>query len=76
MPIFLAITVYSQSGEGGIIGEIFRRIGTSDKLVRFALRMSAREIGWRAYAIGGLAFMHRVFDLAEIAGGSGAVLDK
>lgn len=44
--------------------------------VRFALRASAREIGWHAHAVGGLEFMHRVSDLMEKAGGSGATLDK
>lgn len=33
--------------------------------VRFALRAEAREIGWKAYAIGGLDFMRHVFEMAE-----------
>jgi hypothetical protein len=44
--------------------------------VRFALRASAREIGWHAYAIGGLEFMHKVSNRVEAAGASGATLDE
>ena len=35
-----------------------------------------RGIGWRAYAHGGLDLMHRVSDLAQDAGASGAIIDK
>jgi hypothetical protein len=47
-----------------------------DDPVRFSLRASAREIGWWAFACGGLDLMHRVSDLAEEAGGEGWVIDK
>ena len=41
--------------------------------VRFALRASAREIGWQAYASGGRELMQRVCDLT---GEAGAIVDK
>jgi hypothetical protein len=44
--------------------------------VRFALRASAREIGWRVYSHGGVELMQQVCGLTEEAGGSGAILDK
>jgi hypothetical protein len=44
--------------------------------VRFALRASVREIGWHAYASGGLELMHKVSDLMEETGVGGATLDK
>jgi hypothetical protein len=36
--------------------------------VRFALRDSAREIGWQAYADGGLELMQQICGLTEEAG--------
>ena len=41
--------------------------------VRFALRASAREMGWQAYADGGLELMRQVCGLTEEAG---AIVDK
>jgi hypothetical protein len=32
--------------------------------IHYALRASARELGWRAYAIGGRTLMGKLFDLA------------
>jgi hypothetical protein len=41
--------------------------------VRFALRASAREMGWQAYADGGLELMQQVCNLT---GEAGAIVDK
>jgi hypothetical protein len=49
------------------------------ELVPFALRASAREIGWNVYANGGLDLMHRVSDVMEDLSPdtfAGSILDK
>jgi hypothetical protein len=48
--------------------------------VRYSLKASARDVGWRAFAIGGLDFMHKVADrMEELRPDTtwhGAILDK
>jgi hypothetical protein len=43
--------------------------------VRFVLKAEAREVGWRAYAYGGLDFMRQVFDRAKLDSRSAGTLD-
>ena len=43
--------------------------------IRFALKASAREIGWRAFAHGGLPLMRRVFNHAKFSDRSDGTLD-